>query len=142
MGINTGKVITSGLAAGVVLAILDFVVNGFLMAAQNRAAMMALNPSLVESMERPSAMVAYVVCDLAFGLLLVWTYAAIRPRFGPGPKTAVYAGLQIWGIAFLMYFSMTMMGMWAFSYFVVGALTYLVLLLVAALVGGMLYKEA
>lgn len=142
MGINTGKVITSGLAAGVVLAVLDFLVNGLVMAEQNRAAMTALNPSLVESMEGGGAMVAFVAIDLVFGLLLVWTYAAIRPRFGPGPKTAVFAGLQVWCVAFLMYFGMTMMGMWAWGYFVTGAVAYLVTLLVSALAGGMLYKEA
>lgn len=141
-GINTGKVVIGGLAAGVVLAVLDFVVNGLLMAEQNRAAVMALNPSLVESMERPSAMVAYIASDLALGLLLVWTYAAMRPRFGPGPKTAVLAGLLIWATASLVYFSMTMMGMWALSYFVTGVVVYLVILLVSALVGGMLYQEA
>ena len=141
MGINTGKVVTGGLAAGVVLAVLDFLVNGLLMAEQNRAAMTALNPSLVESMEGGGAMVAYIVIDLVFGLLLVWTYAAMRPRFGPGPKTAVIAGFQIWGVAFLMYLSMTVMGMWGWGYFVTGALVYLVMMLVAATVGGMLYKE-
>jgi len=40
-----------------------------------------------------------------------------------------------------VYFSMTMMGMWALSYFVTGVVVYLVILVVSALVGGMLYKE-
>lgn len=31
------------------------------------------------------------------GVATVWLYAAIRPRFGPGPKTAIIAGLVIWG---------------------------------------------
>jgi len=141
MGINTGKVVTSGLAAGVVLAVLDFLVNGLLMAEQNRAAITALNPALVETMEGGGAMVAYIAIDLVFGLLLVWTYAAIRPRFGPGPKTAVIAGFQIWGVAFLMYLGMTVMGMWGWGYFVSGAAAYLVMLLVAATIGGKLYKE-
>lgn len=142
MGINTGKVVAGGLAAGVVLAVLDFVVNGLLMADQNRAAISALNPSLAEGMQSGGAMVAYVVLDLVFGLLLVWTYAAMRPRFGAGPRTAVLAGLQIWCVAFLMYLSMTIMGMWAWGYFITGAVVYLAMLLVAAIVGGMLYKEA
>jgi hypothetical protein len=142
MGINTAKVVTGGLAAGVVLAVLDFLVNGLLMAEQNRAAMTALNPTLVESMESGGALVAYVVIDLALGLLLVWTYAAMRPRFGPGPKTAAIAGLQIWGVAFLLYFGLTMMGLWGWGYFVTGAVAYLVMMLVAAAVGGRLYTEA
>lgn len=142
MGINTGKVVTGGLAAGVVLAVLDFLVNGLLMAEQNRAAMTALNPTLAESMESGGALVAYIAIDLVFGLLLVWTYAAMRPRFGPGPKTAAIAAIQVWGVAFLMYLGMTTMGMWSWGYFVTGAVAYLVMMLVAATVGGRLYTEA
>ena len=26
----------------------------------------------------------------------MWLYAAIRPRYGPGPKTAALAGLALW----------------------------------------------
>jgi len=33
---------------------------------------------------------------IAFGLLMVWPYAAIRPRFGAGPMTAVVGGLFFW----------------------------------------------
>ncbi|HSE60477.1 MAG TPA: hypothetical protein VLA99_17380 [Nitrospiraceae bacterium] len=34
---------------------------------------------------------------LAAALLsALWLYAAIRPRFGAGPKTALYAGLGVW----------------------------------------------
>jgi len=142
VAINTGKVVVGGLASGVVLAVLDFLVNGLIMADQNRAAMAALNPALVENMESGGAMAAYVVIDLLFGLLLVWTYAAIRPRFGAGPKTAVLAGVQIWVVGMLLYVSMTFMGMWTWGYLMSGAVAFLVMLIVAALVGGMLYKEA
>jgi hypothetical protein len=142
MAINTGKVVTGGLAAGVVLAILDFLVNGLLLAGANRAAMTALNPTLAEGMESSGVMIAYIVLDLVFGLLLVWTYAAMRPRFGPGPKTAVFAGLQVWCVAFLLYLSMTIMGMWAWGYFATVSVAMVVIMLIGALVGGMLYKEA
>jgi len=30
---------------------------------------------------------------------MTWWYAAIRPRFGPGPTTAAIAGLAVWLIA-------------------------------------------
>jgi len=141
MGVNAGKVVTGGAAAGVVLIVLDYLVNGRLLAEQNRAAVSALNPALVETMEGGGAMALYIVIDLVFGLLLVWTYAAMRPRFGAGPKTAVIAGVQIWGVAFLMYLSMTAMGMWTWSYFALGAAVSLIMLVVAATVGAKLYKE-
>jgi hypothetical protein len=142
MAINTGKVVTGGLAAGVVLAVLDFLVNGLLLAGANRAAMTALNPTLAESMESGGTMVVFIITDLVFGLLLVWTYAAIRPRFGPGPKTAVLAGLQVWFVAFLLYFSMTTMGMWTWGYLATASVAMVVIMLIGAVVGGMLYKEA
>src|SRR2546430_17124817 len=38
----------------------------------------------------------FVIFDFLFGIFLVWFYAAIRPRFGAGPRTAVLAGFAIW----------------------------------------------
>ena len=106
-----------GLAGGVTLAVLDFVVNGLIMKNQNAAALQALNPTLA-------------------------TYAAIQPRFGAGPATAVRAGVVVWLSALLQYLAMTFMGMWAWSYFVTGAISFLVLTIVASIAGAMLYTEA
>jgi hypothetical protein len=141
VAINTQKVVVGGVAAGVVLAALDFLVNGVILADQNAAALNALNPALAENMEGGSNVAAFIVLDLLFGILLTWTYAAIRPRFGPGPKTAVMAGIQVWLVALILYASMTFMGMFAWSYFVTGSVAFLVIMVVGALVGAMLYKE-
>ena len=40
-------------------------------------------------------MVVAVVVSLFFGLMAAWLYASIRPRYGPGPATAVRAGLAL-----------------------------------------------
>jgi hypothetical protein len=140
MAINMRKVLIGGVVAGVVLAILDFLINGLILANQNMAAMEALNPAIAASMESAS-IAGFIILDVLFGLLLVWTYAAIRPRFGAGPKTAVIAAIQIWMVALLLYAFMTMIGMYSVSYFLVGAAASLVMLVVAAIVGAMLYKE-
>jgi hypothetical protein len=140
MAINMRKVLVGGVVAGVVLAILDFLINGVLLADQNMAAMEALNPALAASMENAS-IGGFIILDILFGLLLVWTYAAMRSRFGAGPKTAVIAAIQVWMVALLLYAFMTMVGMYSVSYFLVGAVTSLVMLVVAAIVGAMLYKE-
>jgi hypothetical protein len=84
-----------------------------------------------------------VAITFALGILAVWTYAAIRPRYGAGPKTAICAGLAVW----------------AMSYFYCGVVVYagwvifppklvwlpvawsLVELPVATLAGAWLYKE-
>ena len=38
------------------------------------------------------------VISLVLGIWALWLYAAIRPRYGPGPKTAAVAGLALWVI--------------------------------------------
>ncbi len=38
----------------------------------------------------------FVGVDLAMGVWAVWLYAAIRPRYGAGAKTAVVAGFAWW----------------------------------------------
>lgn len=38
----------------------------------------------------------WIVFGIVMGTAMVWIYAAIRPRFGSGVKTAVYAGLAAW----------------------------------------------
>jgi hypothetical protein len=50
----------------------------------------------VAAPEGAGTMIAYVVFNLVLGIALVWLCAAVRPRFGPGPKTAVITGLAAW----------------------------------------------
>src|SRR2546429_9557136 len=88
--INWGRVVVGGLLAGVVLNIVDFVFFGMVMKQDIGAAMQALG-------KRPGAMDSlvplFVVLDFVYGIGLLWVYAAIRPRFGAGAKTAVIAGV-------------------------------------------------
>ncbi|MFN2383787.1 MAG: hypothetical protein ABR559_05925 [Gemmatimonadota bacterium] len=39
--------------------------------------------------------------NLATGVWALWLYTAIRPRYGPGPKTAAVAGVAWWVIVSL-----------------------------------------
>ena len=36
------------------------------------------------------------ILTFAIGIWTIWLYAAIRPRYGPGPKTAAVAGFAVW----------------------------------------------
>ena len=141
MAISTSKIVTGGLAAGVVMAVLDFVTNGFLLREQNEAAMNALNPSLMANMEGAATMVIFIAIDFLFGILLVWTYAMIRPRFGPGPRTATIAAVQLWLVAGAIYAFMVAAGMFTWSYYLIGSVASFVMLVASAQVGAMIYKE-
>ena len=90
---NYGRVILGGLVAGLVLNIGEFVLNG-----------MILHKAMVEwaslhnfpAEPAPSFMVVAIGLTFVLGIVMVWLYALIRPRMGPGPKTAVIAAIIMW----------------------------------------------
>ena len=96
--INMQKVIIGGLVAGLVLNVVDMVLFGVVLKDDMAAAMAALNKPAMSNAQIPW----FVFLDFVFGVFLVWLYAAIRPRFGAGPGTAVKAGLAVWFAAGLM----------------------------------------
>lgn len=141
MGINTKKVLVGGLAAGVVIFVIDFVANGLLLSGSWEQEMNALNPQIVANTQSPAAMASFAAIDLAFGIIVVWLYAAIRPRFGAGPRTAVIAGLFAWVYASVMWAGFAVLGFYSWRMFGVGAIAGLAMFIPGALAGGALYKE-
>src|SRR5262245_4280756 len=95
--INMGRVILGGLLAGLIINISESILNGVLFAKEIDAAMAAINrPPIASSM-----IVWFILLGFALGIVTIWLYAAIRPRFGPGAKTAVCAALAVWFFAYL-----------------------------------------
>ena len=140
-GINTGKVITGGLLAGLVFNILDFISNTMLFGAELRAnfTRLGLDPS---AMENASGIATWVIIDFLMGIVAVWTYAAIRPRFGAGAKTAVYAGAVLWLAISLVIFGLTQAGIMPMGLFIKYSSVALVTNVVGTVAGAWAYKEA
>ena len=95
--INMGRVILGGLLAGVIVNIGEFVLNMAILGTQWEAALKALNRPQFSG----EVIAFFVLLAFALGIFAVWLYAAIRPRFGPGPLTAICAGLVVWALAIL-----------------------------------------
>jgi hypothetical protein len=137
--INTRGLVLGGLVAGLIINISEFVLNRPVLGVDMPAAITALNlpPN------GRGAIAVFVVLGFVLGLLLVWLYAAIRPRFGPGPRTAAIAAVVVW---FLSYFWSTIgfgvLGVFTTRLLVIGVVWGLVELLVAGLVGARLYSES
>ena len=95
--INLGRVVIGGLLAGIIINIGEFILNGVLLAEQ----MNCRDGRAQQAADQPEH--DHVVRLFGFGLgcMLVWTYAAIRPRFGAGVKTAICASTLVWGLAYL-----------------------------------------
>ncbi len=138
--INYGRVALGAFVAGVVANICDSVINGVLMVDDmNRmTSRLNLDPDVVSSQ---SVLVTWIVVDFLYAFLLVWTYAAIRPRFGPGPKTAMTAGLVIVAAVTVVLFGFQQMGVFTLDSFLKSAALSTVTALLAALAGGAVYRE-
>ena len=141
MAINTQKVIVGGVAAGVAVGVVEYVLNGILLAEQNDAAMNALSPDIAGNLAGGAFIVGALVIALLLGMVMAWTYASMRPRYGAGPKTAVFAALQIWSVITLISAGMTFAGMFTWSFFALGSVTSAVELLIGTNVAGYLYSE-
>src|SRR5688572_6418216 len=80
MAINTSKVLVGGLAAGVVANIVGFVAFGLLLGPRMEAEAVAVAPVLAGRGMSGSSLAINVIAQFVVGILLVWLYAAIRPR--------------------------------------------------------------
>jgi hypothetical protein len=141
VAVNTGRVVGGGLVAGLAMSAIDFGLS-YLIQAQWRIEMNKLNPVIVTNAEMSSAVVAWVLLDLVMGIILIATYAAIRPRFGPGPMTAARAALLLWMFGSCIWASFSVIGMFSWKFFGVGAGLSLVSLVIAANAGAVVYKES
>jgi hypothetical protein len=136
--ISLGRVILGGIVAGIIINFFEYVLNGMLLANQWL--------DLMVSIHRPalgiSGIVAYNIFGFAIGLVAVWTYAAIRPRFGAGPKTAAYAALLTWVTAYVLVdTSPTIAGIYPLSMACMLIGVGLVEIVLATLAGAYFYKE-
>ncbi len=136
--INLMRVLLGGLVAGLVIVVGEFILNGVILGDQfaaHRESIGLGEPTAVE-------LAVGAVITIAYGVVLIWIYAAIRPRFGPGVKTALIAALTFWAIAYLLFLT----SIWANGFvsveFAVASIIWgLFEAPVAALIGGWLYRE-
>ncbi|PYS74509.1 MAG: hypothetical protein DMF73_03340 [Acidobacteria bacterium] len=90
--INVGRVLLGGIIAGIILSVGEFVLNEKVLGAQMKTFFTAHNFKEPAGSFVPIAVGLTVV----LGVVIVLGYAAIRPRFGAGPKTAIMAALFAW----------------------------------------------
>ena len=137
---NMARVVLGGILAGLVLNILGFLVDGVLLAPQWNAAMSALGRSGEITVNQ---IVGFNILGFCYGIAVVWLYAAIRPRYGSGPKTAITAGLALWvgGVLLPNVGFMSVNGLFPVNLTIMTTLGGIVECVAAALAGAAVYKE-
>jgi hypothetical protein len=138
MKINFGRVLLGGLVAGVILCIGEYVLNDIVLADKMKSYYQAHN----FKMPAGNAIVVPVLMTLLMGIVIVLGYAAIRSRFGAGPKTAIIAALFAWfGVYLYNFVVANALGLIPTDFVPILLGWGIVEYVLAALVGAWLYKE-
>jgi len=90
--------------------------------------------------EGGSTIAVWMVYGFAWAIAAVWLYAAIRPRFGPGAKTALCAGLAVWFFHSLLP-GIAMWNMTVMPFSTGQQFAELVVQVLAVIAGAAVYKE-
>jgi hypothetical protein len=130
------------LAAGTAAGLLRWLLEG--------ASSMLYMPALMASLETHNLAVSttvtgnmlHAVVSLIAGMTLVFFYAAARPRFGPGPRTAVLVAIAAWAGGYLLaLIGYQILGLFPPALLLTWGATGLIEMILAGLVGGWIYRE-
>jgi hypothetical protein len=136
---NFRRWLLAGLVAGVIADILGYLINGVWLAPSWRAGMQSLGLTGFA----PSVWAWYNVLGVVNGLMAMWIYAAIRPRFGPSVNTAFKAAVVAWVIGSLIP-NLTFMvfgGLFSHQLAAYTTLGSFIEIVVGVIAGAALYKE-
>jgi hypothetical protein len=139
--INWVRVIVGGLVAAIILFLTDGVFHERMIGADWKAVYDGLG---VAAPKHSAAGILYfAVFELGRGLISIYLYALMRSCCGPGPKTAVMAGVVAW-----IAFSVTgpaqfiPLGFYSNALWVKVAAFQLITSIVAAIAGAAIYKDS
>jgi hypothetical protein len=136
---NMTRVILGGIVAGIIIDACEGVINGVVLQRQWADAFTALGKSPLLSVKQ---IVALNIWGLAVGILTIWLYAAIRPRYGAGPRTAICAGLAMWAPAFALASAVPVFfHIYPVNLSVVSVALEAIEMILAGLAGAAIYKE-
>jgi len=138
--INIGRVILGGIVAGIVADALDYLVDGLWLGPLWMNDMSLLGHDTFTA----SMWIGFDILGIVSGIVAIWIYAAIRPRFGAGLQSAIRAGVVVWILGVLVPNAsfMYVAGLFSRHLTLYTTLGGLVEVLAGTIAGAWLYKEA
>ena len=89
---NWKRILVGGIVAGAVMNVLDMLVGLLVLEGRYKALQDA---GIYLKQPRLHFVPLWILGMFAMGLIAAWFYAAVRPRLGPGPRTALIVGLAL-----------------------------------------------
>ena len=137
-GINYKRVLAGGLAAGLLYDIFEIALSPLFIGKRYEMELAAIRHT-------PPSAAGYAFFfswGFVIGIIAVCLYAAVRPRFGPGPRTAARVAFALWVIGDLMpHMGQAFMGIFSFGLMIKFAAQQLLFMLAATIFGAWIYRE-
>lgn len=135
---NIGRIILGGIVGGLIINVVEQVVHGILLRERWDEAMR----KVTEQAAGMQATILLWIVGFVVGIALAWLYAAIRPRYGAGPKTAIICSIYLWIVSsLLMVVVLIPWNLWPRDLSIIALVVSLVEYIVAGLLAGYLYRE-
>jgi hypothetical protein len=131
-GVNWRSVLMCGTAAGLAWSLMTLPL------------LILFGGEIIDAVPRPLVTVGRLgsfTLNVITGIWALWLYAAIRPLYGPGPKTAAIAGFSWWLIATINTRQWTEIGLLRFGGLPVLIAASLPILIAVTTLGAWLYQE-
>jgi hypothetical protein len=90
---NWKRIVAGGLAAGALIDLVEGGLSGLLFGSQFRSELAGRGLDLKVG---PAGAAFFTLWGFVLGFVSIWLYAAVRPRLGPGPRTAVLVAFAVW----------------------------------------------
>jgi hypothetical protein len=139
--IHNKGVLVGGLIAGAVLSMSDVLLYGSVLKAPMEAAWRAAGRPRMTDLQRTLEVPASIFLDFVVGIVLMWLYAAMQPRFRASLGTAVRAGLVAWFLAALLCAAFMFQGVMPLGIMNITILVLLVEYPLAVVLGAKLYVD-
>jgi hypothetical protein len=136
---NFRRWLLAGLVAGVIMDIFGFFIDGMWLKPAWQSGMQTLGLSGFA----PSVWAWFNVLGIVTGLVALWVYCGIRPRFGAGLNTAFKAALLVWVLGSLIpnLSFMVFGGLFTHQLAAYTTLGSFIQIVVGVIAGASLYKE-
>ena len=138
--VNWGRFVLGALIVTAICFVSDAFLHQRVVAEQWQAVIAALGATVPE--HAGFSMIWFVVFEAGRGFLAMYVYVLLRPRLGPGVKTATWAGVVTW-----VAFSLTgpaqfiPLGFYSTTLWFTVAIYQLVFTIIAAIMGAAPYSE-
>ena len=142
--INYSRVLLGGFVAGLALTVAEFVVELLVLgnipgigSEQERLSSLGIS----RQAWGPANHIIQLLIPFLGSFLMVWVYAAIRPRFGPGPRTALIVSAAFLFNWMILLISFTNIGVFTLKLSIASFVDNLIVIPIAVLVGARFYRE-